>query len=438
MNRLKLLFSTLILFSAAACGGDDNSGNGSGGSGGEIKYDPAEGFKYVQHVNVQNARMIYRKQSLTRADGDDGYWKIDLSGNETRLVITNSEGEDHEIGINKIVKLSDRFLLIDPDTYQIVELLVHPGPDDIVSIGLFQYLSIVDTRTGKMHKWPRELFRMLGHSYDWQLVSAADDAENVYFSMKSPFTDSNERSALYKLDATACTIASLLPEGEPFTGFSVTGPGFVFYWNHQPDSYRVRCPSGAIIPIPGYGFCCGERMYSLNDRKIFQWLPTDQSTLNILELCPAEGVAERAPVLTDRLNGRVLFEAIHTETPPAGCFWAVTFDGTTFSTPFPLPDAFRDIDRGNPNFLTTSKAWYIRSGNTLRKLAMENYEEKQLSLGAYEIRQFVADPSEPDLHFTGYRYADGKEVVGTITEADEIVIETLADSGRILELIALN
>lgn len=434
MNRLKWIVSTLILFFAAACGGDDKS-ESSGGSGGEIKYDPAEGFKYVQRLNVQDARMIYRKQSASRADGYEGYWKIDLSGNETKLVLTDTEGKDHNIGINKIVKLSDRFLLIDPDAFQIVELLVHPGPDDMVSIGLFQYLSIVDTRTGKMYKWPRELFRMLGSSYDdWNFTTAADDAQNVYFTVGT----SHEMPCIYKLDATACTITSLLPEGEPFAGFSVTGPGFVFYWNNHPDSYRVRCPSGAIIPIPGYGFCCGERMYSLNDRKIFQWLPTDQSTLNILELCPAEGIAERAPVLTDRLNGRVLFEAIHTETPPAGCFWAVTFDGTTFSTPFPLPDAFRDIDRGNPDFLTTSKAWYIRSGNTLRKLAMGNYEEKLLSLGTYEIREIVANPSEPGLHFTGYRLSDGKEVIGTITEEDEIVIETVAEQNRIIELIAIN
>lgn len=435
MNRLKALVSILILFSAAACGGDDNPAKGSDGSGGEIQYDPSEGFKYVRQMNVQQARMIYRKQSASRADGDDGYWKIDLSGNETKLVLTNSEGKTHDIGISKIVKLSDRFLLIDPNASQIVDLLVNPGPDDIVSIGLFQYLSIADTRTGKMYKWPRELFRMLGSSYDdWNFTTAADDAQNVYFTVGAP----HEMPCIYKLDATACTITSLLPEGEPFTGFSVTGPGFVFYWNNHPDSYRVRCPSGAIIPIPGYGFCCSERMYSLNDRKIFQWLPTDQSTLNILELCPAEGVAERAPVLTDRLNGRVLFEAIHTETPPADCFWAVTFDGTTFSTPFPLPDAFRDIDLQNPDFLITSKAWYLRKGNVLRKLSMRDYADNEIQIREYEIRQIVANPSESDLHFTGYRLSNGKEVIGTITEEDEIVIETVAERNRIIELIAIN
>lgn len=435
MNRLRLLVSTLILFSAAACGDDDNPGKGSGGSGGEIQYDPAEGFKYVQQLNVQDARMIYRKQSASRADGDDGYWKIDLSGNETKLVLTDSEGKTHDIGINKIVKLSDRFLLIDPNTSQIVDLLVNPGPDDEVLIGLYHYLSIADTRTGKMYKWPRELFRMLGSSYDdWNFTTAADDAQNVYFTLNAP----HEMPCIYKLDASAFTIAPVLPEGEPFTDFSVTDRGFVFYWSRYSDSYRVKCPGGAIVPLTGCGFSLGNAVYTYDGQKIFRWETVGDNDLKRTEVCTAETIMDEAPLLTDNLTHSALFLAFSSEAPPEGCFWVSAFDGTAFSAPFPLPNAFRDIDRRNPDFLVTSKAWYLRNGNGLRKLSMQDYADSEIPIHEYEIRQIVANPSKPDLHFTGYRLSDGKEVIGTITDEDEIVIETVADRNRIIDLIAIN
>ncbi|MEI3469959.1 MAG: hypothetical protein V8Q76_15610 [Bacteroides intestinalis] len=45
----------------------------------------------------------------------------------------------------------------------------------------------------------------------------------------------------------------------------------------------------------------------------------------------------------------------------------------------------------------------------------------------------------PNITFTGFRYSDGVNVVGTITETDEVVIDNVAENGnKIINLISLN
>ncbi|MEI3469962.1 MAG: hypothetical protein V8Q76_15625 [Bacteroides intestinalis] len=80
-------------------------------------------------MNVSDAKMIYQKSSATRATGDDSYYKLDLSGNEVKLSIKGEDGQDHNIGIHKVVKLSDKVLLVNPIAQDIVDLFYKPGPD---------------------------------------------------------------------------------------------------------------------------------------------------------------------------------------------------------------------------------------------------------------------------------------------------------------------
>lgn len=73
-------------------------------------------------MNVSDAKMIYQKSSATRATGDDSYYKLDLSGNEVKLSIKGEDGQDHNIGIHKVLKLSDKVLLVNPIAQDIIDL----------------------------------------------------------------------------------------------------------------------------------------------------------------------------------------------------------------------------------------------------------------------------------------------------------------------------
>ena len=62
-------------------------------------------------------------KSRAAGDEDGTYYKLDLNGNESKLVITGKDGQDYNIGINKVVKLSDNILLINPSTQDIIDLI---------------------------------------------------------------------------------------------------------------------------------------------------------------------------------------------------------------------------------------------------------------------------------------------------------------------------
>ena len=88
--------------------------------------------------------------------------------------------------------------------------------------------------------------------------------------------------------------------------------------------------------------------------------------------------------------------------------------------------------------IRTSKAWYTL-GNMFSKIAMKDYQESQFQVSEYEIQNLSANSESPNITFTGFRYSDGANVVGTITESDEIVIDNVANNGeKIINLISLN
>lgn len=379
--------------------------------------------------------MIVRKESASRA-GEGEYWKIDYQGNESKLVITDSLGRQHDIRIWKVIRLSKRLIAIDPDPIQIMNLIAPIGENAMVAVPLFGYLSLVDTKTGKLYRWPDEYkYPYLADNYDWNLDSKTDEAGNVYFSLHDR---SRPSPLLMKLDVTKYTMQPLLPKGLDFTDYAVTDDGFVIVWRLS-GNYFVRCPAGNIIPLTGTGFCMDNKLYSLEERTVFFWEPVGTSELRKVPVCPAERIAQEAPLLINTVRRTAVFEWMHDEHPGDGFFWAAEFDGTAFSAPFRLPAEFRDPNRlADPDFPVTSQAWYLTEDNALFKLPMQSYEAYRIPLTDYRINRIVSDPARPDLHFTGFRYDDGMNVAGTITEEDKIVVDTETDHTQITELIPIN
>ena len=70
---------------------------------------------------------------------------------------------------------------------------------------------------------------------------------------------------------------------------------------------------------------------------------------------------------------------------------------------------------------------------------MEDYRESRFQVLEYEIQDISANSENPHITFVGFRYSDGANVVGTITEEDEVLIENVVENGRkIINLIPLN
>lgn len=70
---------------------------------------------------------------------------------------------------------------------------------------------------------------------------------------------------------------------------------------------------------------------------------------------------------------------------------------------------------------------------------MTDYQESQIQITEYYMQDISASPESPNITFTGFRYSDGTNVVGTIDENDKITIDNVADNGeQIINLIPLN
>lgn len=67
---------------------------------------------------------------------------------------------------------------------------------------------------------------------------------------------------------------------------------------------------------------------------------------------------------------------------------------------------------------------------TFSKIAIKDYQESQFQILDYEIQSLSASSESPNIAFTGFRYSDGVNVVGTITETDEVIIDNVAENGN--------
>ena len=406
------MLGAVALFTACS----DDGGSGSG----NINYE--EGYKYLTNLNVSDAKMIYQKSSATRATGDDSYYKLDLSGNEVKLSIKGEDGQDHNIGIHKVLKLSDKVLLVNPIAQDIIDLFYKPGPDGegiSVGWGSTEYLSIVDVQTEKIYRWPKEIDVYLG---DGSLKTILDNQGNIYIASSS---NSNypEYRQIYKLNVSDFTMQKMLPDEVRCNGFTVTDNGFVVYWSgqEQQQNCRVKCPGGRIYPISDtYTFIFNGNLYSIRNNAIIQHKTIGNNDLEEKTICT---------ISDEQFNGYWRFVPNHVrKTMVLNEYYE--FDGEKCT------QLDKQINIGD---IRTNKAWYNRSNTTFSKIAMKDYQESQFQILDYEIQSLSANSESSNITFTGFRYSDGVNVVGTITETDEVVIDNVAENGnKIINLISLN
>lgn len=409
--------------------------NDSPGNSGSVNFE--EGYKYLTSLNVSDAKMIYLKTATgrTRAKTGDAYYKLDLSGNEIKLSIKGEDGQDNNINISKIVKLSDKVILVNPIAQEVLDLFYKPVGNDLeinLSYQSTEYMLIVDVETEKLYRWPKDIQVDI---YNGTLKSRQDNKGNIYFT-----SGNFSYNQIYKLIVSDFSMQSMLPEGQEFTNFDVTGDGFIMYWNDNADNknYKVKCPGGRIYPITDVPFMIKDELYSYKDKKIIKWETIGNNEMKETEVCEFNNLPdditssdkyEIIQVLNNYAKNTVL---LHDNW---GSWYE--FNGETYcKVEIPQDLNWYELE---PGCFYTNKAWYRQDNTYFNKLSMNDYQVSEFQVLDYEIQSISTSSESSNITFTGIRYMDGANIVGTINESNEIVENKVSENGeKIINLIPLN
>ena len=394
-------------------------------SGNYQEFDRNEIYKHLSSVNVRDAKMIYTKEGTNTRSGESGtfggVWKIDQNGNESKLIITGSDGKTNVLNIYEINKLSDNVLLMFPDWYdtnRIMQEWYNSHSDDPTHIAIpsephgadTYYAMLLNKETEKLYRFPENV-----STPDKNDNISTDKQGNIYYK---GYLKGNQ---VLKLSPETMTIEALLPDDIRFDNFSVTGDGFVVYWNGNEQQFncRVKCPGGKIYPITDtYTFIFSGDLYSVRDNTIIKYETVGINDLKEKIICTIIEDNNYWAFTPNYVRNTVVING------------NLEFDGEQ------CVKLDKYVNIGN---IRTSKAWYILNNTMFSKTTMKDYQESQFQVSEYEIQSLSANSESSNIAFTGFRYSDGTNVVGTITESDEVVINSIADNGnKIINLISLN
>ena len=372
-------------------------------------------------ISIADAEIIYKRASTSRAGSDDeGYWKIDHQGNESKIVMYDQEGNPTDMEINNIERLTDNLLLIEPASY---------------------VRMIADLKTEKLYIAP-EILRT-------PVKEAPDGA--IYF------IDTWGNNMLYKLDTQSFTIEQALPDGQKCYDFLVNKDGVIYY------DHKFKLPNGRIIPdISQRVFLLNGDFFSLDigqQFKISRWdllADNDIQQTNILSLLDvaqfergSHGIERIIQIRQNKSSLIYIPTYLENVSGHEGGI-LFEFDGTNASL---INSYGQDLDQFN---MLTS-IWIDIETHMVESIADSyicflpgqilsfNIEDFSISstpcasLEGYEIYESSVDQINRRLIFTALRYEDGKVVIGEISADGQIlIINEKESSNKVISLIPLN
>lgn len=375
-------------------------------------------------ISIADAEIIYKRASTSRAGSDDeGYWKIDHQGNESKIVMYDQEGNPTDMEINNIERLTDNLLLIEPASY---------------------VRMIADLKTEKLYLFPD--ISLYQHP---SMTPYSEGADGMLYFVTYDYK-------LYKLDPQNFTVESVLPEGQKCEGCLVNKDGIIYY---QYETGKFKLPSGRIIPIYQRMFLLNGDFFSLDIEqqfKISKWsLSADNNIqqtdiLSLLDVAPQfEYGRQPERIVNIRKNKSVLiYIPTYLENVP-GHEGAILFkfDGANASL---INSYGTDLDQFSmldsiwwnmPEELITDSFICFFTGQILT-LNIEDFSISSTpcaTLEGYEIYESSVDQINRRLLFTALRYEDGKVVIGEISADGQIlIINEKESSNKVISLIPLN
>lgn len=390
--------------------------------------DDDSGFSYdLSTASIANASIIYKRAATTRAangsDEDEGYWKIDRQGNETRILLYDKAGNPTDVKIEKIEKLNDKLLLIETEYY---------------------FRMIADLQTEKLYQAPDVFETPVKEGPDGML----------YF-------DSTRDYMLYRLDPKNFTVEPALAEGQKCQNFLIAENKTIYYTDNpllMPTDGKFKTPGGRIYPVSRMGiFLADGELFTLDLRPDFDHLEVSrwdlESASELVEksVCrydlPQASTRGINGIVKNEKNGNtLLFMTSGSGNGPNDCN-LYEFDGTQFvQTKTFAPDSDNTAlgfweEMRNRESLSEGNLYF--SGNAIISLDLSNYTIKSIPYtfpaSEYELYETTMDEANKRQLFTALRYEDGKVVIGEISAQGRIsIINEKESSNKIINLIALN
>ena len=352
----------------------------------------------LQSLNISDAKSIFLKID-TNVNYDSGYsyWKIDKSGKESKLVLSDANNTAHaDIEIKSLVKLSDEILLfkIEGTTWR---------------KGLF----FANTSTGK-------LFEVLSVNSDAMLSALGSISNSAYVDVKEDgegMLYMIDGEQIIKLNTRSFQLSFELPDNQYVTNFNLTSGGFILFGSLSNREVKVRCPGSKIVPLGGFSFMCNDRIYSIEGGNIYQWKTVGTNNLDRVFICEFDISNSIYRIVENHVKNTVILYA--------GFDDVFEFDG--INSPILIedfPEAFRNFgenDSQYSNRARTNSALYIYEAGKLNRLDLATYKMSLIPTTEFEIQFITSDERQPGFSFTGMRYVDGKNIIGKLSSG---VIET--------------
>ena len=405
MNKFLLFLGVLSLLSACTKSDSDNSGSGN----------PAN----LSTISIADATIIYKRTSSSRAgsSNDEGYWKIDQQGNESKIVMYDQEGNPTDLEINKIEKINDNLLLVET---------------------VYYLRFIADLRTEKLYQGPDILQSPIKEGADGMLY----------------FIGASSNNMLYKLDPQNFTIEQALSDGQTCNYFLINKNGIIYYDN------KFRLPSGRIYPnVNSHVFLLNGEFYSLDSNQqfeIYKWNLTSDNNIektkisSLLDIESFESNMQPEKIVYNaKRNASIIYIPTYLEDVPGHEGAALfEFNGSQISFIKSYgqdPNEFNQLLSLWLNMTETESLYnnYMYfSGAEILTFDIETYSITSVPYtfpDGYEIYETTLDEINSRQLFTALRYEDGKVVIGEVSADGQIsIINEKESSNKIINLIPLN
>lgn len=395
----------------------------------------------MSSINVQNATAVYYKGSESRAEGDGGYFKLDINGNEVKLEFADENGKTRNIPIMGVVNASPRYMFFFPDSYALFQVLCdnYINNDALSAEGTNQVVEacrivcIADRTTGKIYRIPQinlkngdkglecnGKYYLAGNSEGWEWLN------DNYFNQ------------IYAFDPNSLTVTGILPENQMFDEFTINTDGFIGYFSYYSEPAKAKCPGGGLkLLSDGAIYTLNNTFYTADtqDHVMYRWEANGSNNMTSTAVCALPESFDYAYYLYNNQKNLYVFAGWDENG-----YCTYKFDGNEISkNDVTIPDQF--FYSGREERYESSEAWYhLNSSKTkLTKLSKADYSNTTVNISDYQIVELVSNPDVADLSFTGIRYTDTKKVIGKILANNTIVITSAQTSAQnIYNLIPLN
>lgn len=389
--------------------------------------------------------MIYQKEANdgTRASAETGFYKLDVNGNEVKLVIKNDQGEETNVEISRIRNINNRYMAFYPNIWQIAVDNGLDGGD------LGDYVCFVDRNTNKISAINRN--DIITDRFTWN--EGEGELSNLIgvdlFNGSPIYSLSNGvvyilQGRMAKIDIPNRTVSLVLPEGQNYGGSNSYNSRFHFGGVNLSgdvlyEPTKVLLASGGIQATSGQSFICNNQIYNIDGNSINVLEPDNDSNLIPREIATIPTLEQYESIELMTYNPVRKSILIFNRNFYSGT--AYEFNGNS------LQETGIDYNIANKFYLSlfsettfkTSAAWYMREGNNFTKIDFTNWEVSNFTLDGIEIYDISANENAPEFCFTGLNYSDASQVFGTVKSDNSIVINgSVPSSTKIVNMIPLN